>query len=160
MKYFRVSLFCLCVALLMTTRAEAQVWKNIIPMKSTRLDVEKLLGNAEKSYGVIYELPDGNLFVEYSSGPCRADRKGGWNVAENIVISFRFTPTVKQRIADLVIDRSKFKEVIDQHSNGFIHHLINDEDGVMYELQQGQVEYVEYYPPSKYDHLQCGNGPM
>jgi hypothetical protein len=62
---------------------------------------------------------------------------------------------VKQRVSELKIDRKKFKEVADRHSNGFVHYYINDKDGIMYEFQLWQVDYVEYYPPSKYDNLQC-----
>jgi len=136
----------------------AQEWRKLVPLKSTRADVEKLLGPAGGSYGLVYELEDGNLAIEYSTGPCRPDRRGGWNVDENIVVSLHFSPKVKQRVVDLKIDRRKFKEEIDQHSNGFVRYYINNKDGIMYEVQQGEVGYVEYYPPSKYNHLQCGNG--
>lgn len=40
-------------------------------LKSTRADVERLLGPAEQPYGVEYELKDGILSIEYSTGPCR-----------------------------------------------------------------------------------------
>jgi hypothetical protein len=26
----------------------------------------------------------------------------------------------------------------------------------MYEIQQGRVDSVEYYPPKRYEHLYCG----
>jgi hypothetical protein len=126
----------------------AQEWRKLVPLKSTRADVEKLVGPAGESYGLVYELADGNLAVEYSTGPCRPDR-GGWNVDENTLLSLHFSPKVKQRVVDFKIDRRKFKEEIDQHSNGFVRYYINNRDGIMYEVQQGEVGYVEYYPPSK-----------
>jgi hypothetical protein len=45
--------------------------------------------------------------------------------------------------------------VIDQHVIGITYY--NDEDGITYELQQGQVDYVEYGPQKKYDYLYCGD---
>ena len=57
-------------------RANAQEWRKIVPLKSTRSDVERLLGPNERSYGVVYELTEGVLFIEYSSGPCK--RKARW----------------------------------------------------------------------------------
>jgi hypothetical protein len=147
------------VMLGLCTSVTGQNWTAITPMKSTRPDVETILGPAQKSLEVIYELESGNVFIEYSSGPCRADRKGGWNIRAETVISFRFSPKVKQDVSDLRIDRNKFKKVADRHSGGYGYYLINDRDGIMYEVQQGEVGYVEYYPPSKYDRLQCGRSP-
>ncbi len=148
-----------CLIIASSASVAAQEWKKIVPIKSNRAEVEKVLGATTEPYMAFYELEDGKLFIEYSSGPCRADRNGGWNVAENIVVSLHFSPKVKQRVADLKIDRRKFKEEIDKHSNGFVRYYVNEKDGIMYEVQQGEVGYVEYYPPSRYKRLQCGNGP-
>jgi hypothetical protein len=81
-------------------RANAQEWDKIVPLKSTRADVERLLGPIDKSYGVDYELMDGVLSIEYSSGPCRKQRQGGWHVPEGVVISFSFSAKNKQRETD------------------------------------------------------------
>lgn len=127
-----------------------------MPLKSTRADVERLLGPNKESYGVVYELTDGVISIEYSSGPCRKERRGGWNVSEGLVISFRFSAKNKPRETDLKLDRKKFRKVIDTHTGG-ITYYINDRDGVMYEIQQRRVQGVEYFPPKKYDYLQCGD---
>lgn len=62
----------------------------------------------------------------------------------------------KQRETDLKLNRKKFRKVIDTHTHGIIYY-INDEDGITYEIQQGKVDGVEYYPPKRYDHLYCGD---
>ncbi len=134
----------------------AQEWRKIVPLKSTRTEVERLLGSNDKSYGIDYELTDGVLSIEYSSGPCRKERHGGWNVPEGVVISFSFSPRSKQRETDLKLDRKKFRRVIDTHTGG-ITYYINDKDGITYEIQQGQVDGIEYYPPKRYEHLYCGD---
>src|SRR5436309_10198376 len=110
-----VFLFC-SLTLVSHCVARGQEWRKIMPLSSTRTDVERILGHVERSYGVSYELEDGNLFIEYSSGPCRPDRRGGWNVGEDVVISVHFSSKVKQRVSELKIDRKKFKEVADRHS--------------------------------------------
>ncbi len=104
----------------------------------------------------IYQLNEGNLSIEYSSGPCRPDRRGGWNVAENLVVSLHFHPKVKQRWSDLKLDRNKFRKVVDTHVGGVIYY-INDNDGIVYEIQRGKVMSVEYGPGKKDDHLHCGD---
>lgn len=130
-------------------------WRKLVPLQSTRADVERLLGPNDKSYGVDYELTDGVPSIEYSSGPCRKERPGGWNVGEGVVISFSFSAKAKQRETDLKLNRKKFRRVIDTHTGG-ITYYINAVDGIMYEIQQGKVDSVEYYPPKRYKHLYCG----
>lgn len=156
MKTGRIIFLYSCLTLALAGVVDAQEWRQIVPLKSTRADVERLLGPGERSNGVVYELKDGNLSIEYSTGPCSTIKRGGWNVPEGVVISFRFSPKVKQRISDLKPDRKRFKKVKDQHV-GVIYYYINDKEGIMYEVQQGEVGYVEYYPPQAYDYLQCGN---
>jgi hypothetical protein len=141
--------------LLVIPKASAQEWRKIVPLKSTRTDVERLLGsNENKSYGVGYELPDGDLSIEYSSGPCSKARRGGWNVPEGVVISFNFVPKNKQRLTELKLNRKKFRRVIDTHTGG-VTYYVNDKEGIQYEIQQGRVYSVEYYPPKRYEHLSC-----
>lgn len=150
-----VCLFCLVI--MMVTRASAQEWRKIKPLTSTRGEVERLLGpNSKSSYGVDYDLKDGILSIEYSSGPCTKERKGGWNVPEGVVISLNFSPKKKQTESALKLNRRKFRRVIDTHTGRNVYY-INDKDGIMYEIQQGLVDSIEYFPPKRYDHLYCGD---
>jgi len=121
-----------------------------------RADVERLLGPTKEAYFADYTFSDGNLFIEYSSGPCRPERKGGWNVPENVVVSVSFSPTRKRRIADLTLNPKKFRKVIDRHVIGVIYY-INDDDGITYEVQEGKIQSVEYGPRKRDDHLYCGD---
>jgi hypothetical protein len=152
------SILFLCGLILITVPvARAQEWRRIVPLKSTRADVEALLGpNDKSSYAVDYELADGVLFIEYSSGPCRKDRRGGWNVPEGVVISFNFSPKNKQREIELKLNRKKFRRVISIHTPS-VTYYINDKEGMMYEIQQGQVHSIEYYPPKGFEYLYCGD---
>src|SRR5882672_2687108 len=86
-----------------------QDWRKIVPLKSTRADVERMLGSTKGAYFAIYQLKEGNIFIEYSSGPCRPERKGGWNVPEDVVIRVSFSPKHKKKIADLKLDLKKFR---------------------------------------------------
>ena len=136
----------------------AQDWRVISPLKSTRAEVETLLGPTQGAYSAVYQLKDGSLFIEYSSGPCTPERKGGWNVPENVVVSLSFSPRPRKRFAELKIDRKKFRKKIDQRVIGIIYY-VNDEDGITYEIQDGKVDSIEYALPRKYDYLYCGDPP-
>ena len=136
--------------------ANAQDWRKIAPLISTRSDVEALLGRAEGAFSAVYQLKDGSLFIEYSSGLCRPERRGGWNVPENVVVTVSFSPKHKKRIGSFRLDLKKFRKVIDQHVGGVIYY-INDDEGITYEVQSGKVDAIEYGPAKKYDHLFCGD---
>jgi hypothetical protein len=156
MKYSKKILLLCGLILIMSGTGRAQQWRKIVPLRSTRADVERLLGPKEKSYGVVYELKNGALFIEYSSGPCRKDRDGGWNVPDDVVVSYSFSATNKPRFSTLRLNRSQFRRVVDTHTIGIIYY-VNAKDGIMYEVQGGRVQSIEYYPPQRYDHLQCGD---
>lgn len=136
----------------------AQDWKKIVPLKTTRAEVETTFGRATGAFEVLYQLKAGRLSIEYSSGPCRPDRKGGWNVLENVVVSVYFSPKRPKRVSEIKLDPTKFRKVIDDHVLGAIYY-INDEEGITYAVQQGKVDYVEYGPPKKYDYLYCKDHP-
>lgn len=85
MKTVVVSLFLLLVILTKSHCANGQDWRQIVPLKSTRADVERLLGPTKELYFAVYQLKPGSLFIEYSSGPCSPERKGGWNVPRDVV---------------------------------------------------------------------------
>jgi hypothetical protein len=135
---------------------QAQDWRKIGPLKSTRADVEAMLGPAEGGYAAVYQLKEGSLSIEYSSGPCRPERKGGWNVPENVVVSVSFSPKHPRRISSFKLDPKKFRKEIGQHVGGVIYY-INDDEGITYEVQSGKVDAIEYDPPKRYSHLHCGD---
>jgi len=158
MKNLRILFMLPSLILAMHSCGNAQDWRKIVPLKSTRAEVETLLGPAEGAYSTVYQLKEGKLFIEYSSGPCRPDRKNGWNVAENTVVSLSFSPRHKKRLADLKLDLTKFRKEIDQQVIG-ITYYVDEENGITYEIQDGKVDSIEYDPPKKYDHLFCGDRP-
>lgn len=137
---------------------KAQDWRQIVPLKTTRTEVERLLGPSKEAYYADYQLPEGHLFIEYSSGPCRPNRKGGWNVPENIVVSMSLSPKHPETVHELKLNSKKFRKVTGQHLPS-VTYYINDEDGITYAIQQGKVDYVEYGPPKKYDNLYCKDQP-
>lgn len=129
-------------------------WRSIIPLKTNRSQVEHLLGSNNSGYLGIYRVEDGKLSIEYSSGSCGSDRKGGWNVPKDVVISIMFSPTTKPRLSDLNVNRKRLRKVVDRHVGGIIYY-IDDENGIVYEIQDGRVETIEYGPPKKYKDLAC-----
>ena len=135
-----------------SSRLKPQEWKQIVPTNTTRVNVEEILGPAGEGFEVLYELQDGKLSIEYSTGPCRSDRKGGWNVPANVVISLHFSPRRPQKASEL--DLTNFRKVVNDHLPS-VTYYVNNEAGITYAIQQGKVDYVEYGPSKKYDVLYC-----
>ena len=107
---------------------------------------------------VVYSLKNGNLSIEYSTGPCSTGRKGGWNVPKNVVISLFFAPRHPKKLSELHLDSKKFRRVVSDHLPS-VTYYINDKEGIVYSIQQGKVDYVEYGPAKKDDDLYCKDKP-
>ena len=137
----------------------AQEWRKIVPLNTSRTNVEAMLGPASENFEVVYPLKDGNLSIEYSTGPCKTGQKGGWNVPKDVVISLFFSPRHPKKLSELKLDLMKFRKVVGVHVPS-VTYYINDEDGITYAIQQGKVDFVEYGPPKKYDDLHCKDEPI
>jgi hypothetical protein len=156
MRIVLATLFLLFFILTYPLNVKGQDWQQIVPLKSTRVEVEHLLGSATGAYFGEYELKQGSLFIEYSSGPCKPERKGGWNVPRDVVIMVHFTPKHRTRIADLKLDPKKFRKVVDHHVIGALYY-VNDEEGITYAVQSGKIDFVEHHPAKRDEHLYCGD---
>jgi hypothetical protein len=140
-----------------------EAWRGIIPLHSTRMDVERLLGSPRESRGVAstYETENEKVLVFYSADPCR--KGNDWNVPRDTVISFTVSPRAKLLLADLKLDETKYKRVLGFHVQGIIYYF-NKEDGVRIETRvldgEGEdVNSITYEPAAKDKHLRCPGAP-
>jgi hypothetical protein len=156
MMTIKVNLACLFLILLIPTRSEAQGWRGIIPLHSTRADVERLIGPSKspEKYMEFYKLVGEYVFIEYSSGPCSKDRDGGWDVPLNTVVSLYVRQVIKPRLDDLNIDLSKYEKTEDYKFPGVFYYYYA-EDGLRLTVMEGKVDAVEYGPKAKEKHLLC-----
>jgi hypothetical protein len=67
-----------------------------------------------------------------------------------------FTPKHKTRIATLKLDPKKFRKIVDDHVIGVLYY-VNDEEGITYQVQSGIIDFVEYHPAKRDEHLYCGD---
>ena len=161
MKGSVLPLIALILILSSSAGLKAQGWRGITPLHSTRADVEKLLGPSPEpeKFSAVYDLGDRAISIEYSSGPCREEMRGGWNIAPDTVVSFSIG--LKEKSAQFPpsrIDKRKFKKVQDTHLPS-VHYYVNKEAGITYEVQEGMVQSVEYYAAAKDRYLLCPNQP-
>lgn len=154
-----VRLMCLCLgaAVFAAGQGRARGWRGIVPLHSTRADVERLLGPSRgpESYAASYHLAEESVFVEYSSGPCSARAGGrGWNVPPDTVIRIRVTPAEGPMLSDLQLDRKKYKQAEDSHVLGYVYYN-NLKEGIRISAYNGRVSSIEYGATAPDKHLHC-----
>ena len=131
----------------------AQQWRELVPLETSRGNVEKLLGAYQIS-DLGYRVADGNLLVIYSLGRCSGTGNAGWNVARDTVVSYTFYPKRKWKFRRLKLDWTKVQRIGSEDTPS-ISAFINKVDGVLYEVDGGYVRSVEYFPPERLNSLRC-----
>lgn len=147
----------MCLVLLMTVLPEGKGWRGIVPLHSTRVDVERLLGSPSETNGhsSVYKLKNENVIVHYSDEPCRADREGGWNVPRDTVVRITLAPKTVRHFSDLQLDE-KYKKTVSGDATSFVLY-VNEEEGIAYEVHEeaGQVVATYYEPAASDSRLRC-----
>jgi hypothetical protein len=135
---------------------QAKGWRGILPLKSTRKDVEKVIGQPLTPGGASYETPSERVFIHYSDGPCEKGWPYGWNVARDTVLIITLSPKNFLTLSDLTLDESKYDKQRDTHLSDRIHYN-NQREGVDIEVDEfgGKVINVSYLPTTRDRHLQC-----
>jgi hypothetical protein len=149
----------LYVALASATGAYAQGWKGIVPLHSTRADVERLLGPGAGACKCSYETEGESLRVEYAKGPCQG-YPSGWNVPADTVLAVRVSPHQKRPFSEFRLDESKYEKASD---DTFTTYFASRDEGIQYVVSYESVDSavgqvisrVNYVPSSKDSRLRC-----
>jgi len=134
--------------------SQAQGWRGIVPLHSTRADVEALIGPPMQPNGITYDLKNERVNVVYSDGSCEKS-KVEWNVPPGTVIGITIYPQTKLMISDLRTDLNKFEKFINPHDPDSVSYN-NKEEGIgIGTRSNGEVVVIEYFPAAKDSHLHC-----
>jgi hypothetical protein len=151
---------CIIFYLTVVAGVQAKEWRGIVPMHSTRADVERVLYKPppKKNYrdAVVYELENEDVLVRYSSDKCKED----WNVPPDTVIYIHVSPKQKLKFSDLKLDVSKYQKRPDpelpEHS-----YYGNEEEGFVVSVTgEGLVDTFIYSWTTKDIHLRCPEPAM
>lgn len=143
-----------------TTHQQTNCWHGIIPLRSTRADVEKLLGpptpDSKAPYAADYRTKNERVFILYSTGSCNVESSHGWNVPRGTVIEISVEPNVKPKFADLKLDEGKYEKRKDPEYLSITYYT-NEKEGISIEVNtdEGVVNAFSYSPMSKDFHLRC-----
>lgn len=125
-------------------------WHGIVPLRSTRADVLRLLGPPNSKYGR-YLIDGQEATIIYSDGPCSS----GWKVPKDTVrlISVTFTQSLK--LSDLKINFDNYVRARDPLVTSHVYYT-NREEGIRYEVFEGRNDkrvLQVYFEPTRKDEI-------
>lgn len=151
--------FCLYIFVALSTVQSRQPtgWQGLVPLHSTRADVERLLGPSPEECKCFYETPNEKISIEYSQGPCKGFLHG-WNVPAGTVLMITVRPNAEVLLSGLGLDLSKFDKSFGTDTRGLYY---TDKDaGIRYGFREnGILESVSYVPKRADYSLRCKNFP-
>jgi len=146
----------------------AREWRGLVPMRSTRSDVERVLGKPnDPRRGVTrsYDLHDGRsiYFSDYGEAyivfakmqAVMGQRHCIDSVAPDTVLLIQVSPTVEQSVDDYIRDRKRFRTFDPSEPRG-IGYLgyVDEEEGFVIQTFRGKVTELVYLP-AKGDQEPC-----
>jgi hypothetical protein len=148
----RKLLLTILLPLAIAPSLSARGWRGIIPLHSTRIDVESLLGKPLPDRDYLYQTEDHFVRVDYAKRPCEG-WPSGWNVTTNTVLSIIVRPTRDLKFSDLHLDESKFSKAFD---DTFTTYYADRREGIQYSVSSGGiVNTITYFPSSDDIDLRC-----
>ena len=146
-----------CLALIAASLSHGKEWQGIVPLHSTRADVDRLLGPSKepaKNHVSIHETEREVVLVEYSTGEPCCGGVNRWKVPRGTVLSVSVAPRAKVRFSELHLDESQYRVTDGGHVPNYTYYT-NEKEGVQVEVTQGLVMSISYYPGEKDDDLRC-----
>jgi hypothetical protein len=132
-------------------------WRGIVPLHSTRADVERIFGASTNECKCLYKAADMAIHVEYAVDRCKGVIPG-WNVPADTVLRFTLRPTVQQHFSELKLDTEKYTV---RRDDTFTTYYANRSEGIEYAVSSdGMVNSVSYIPSSGDDGLRCSGFPL
>ena len=151
------------VILLCAATVQSKGWRGIVPLHSTRSQVEQLLGpptEQSSPYSVVYKTPSETIEIDYANGrPCGIGEKySPWLVARNTVTSIYISPYTDSPLSQLSIDESRYKKFIVGHLSET--QYVNVREGEALTIGfDNSVRSITYFPATDDSHLKCPGLP-
>jgi len=167
MRVIKITLLC-CIYLQSAALVfpQSQGWHNIVPLHSTRKDVEKLLGPPPpppndgtriyilSPYGAIYFLEEGEVHIVYERKDDTAKSSCPGVIPEYTVLLVQVQPKKALQLSDLHLDEKKLKKFDpstppDIGFEGYV----DEEEGISVRAYKGKVQLINYFGAAKDRHL-------
>jgi hypothetical protein len=142
---------CIFFVLTIAPSLSARGWRGIIPLRSTRADVERVLGKPrDRDY--LYQTEIDFVRVDYAKGPCDGWPRG-WNVPSDTVLTLAVSSFANPVFSELHIDIATFSKTYDDASFTY---YANRAQGVEYIVSsEGLLSSTKYFPAAEGSILRC-----
>ena len=141
--------------------ALAKDWRGIVPLHSTRADVERLLGrpDTDRGFMIFYDVAFSRVSFQFPQSAC-GEPGAVWNVSANTVTDIWVTqkPPHELKLGDVKLGDG-FRTEKDPELD-YILNYINDADGISYEVDKSSSDIImltKYFPAGKDNHMRCPN---
>lgn len=135
---------------------ERASWQGIVPLHSTRADVEQLLGKSGSELKSLYKTKDATVLIDYAPRPCKGILPG-WSVPADTVLRLTVLPETPPRFSELSLNLEEF---ITRRDDTFTTYYISENSGVEYAVSsEGFISSTSYVPSNKDSHLRCAGFP-
>ena len=160
--YFRAASDCENIN---RTQAPAAVnrWQGIVPLRSTRAEVERQLGPPKSSLGEIYryDTSENRVYVSYTSDPCSVNGANPTGAATDVALKIEVSPKSTLLVRGLRLNPDKYKRIQDDHPENWVHYL-NSPEGITVHavLNNGceQVLAITYQATARDRESRCAAG--
>ena len=147
------------VMALASSNVVGKEWHGIVPLKSTKDDVLKILKEIGSSKDP-YEVEEGRVNILYARGPCEQGLPsdwGNWNVPAGTVINIFIYLKKEMRLSKSQLqEMKKFKWYTDDSGTTYYN---NEVEGIQYSVSEGEegglVTSITYGPTKSDEHLLC-----
>ena len=151
--------FSICLLLAVAEAAAAKPWRGIIPLRTTRSQVRKLLGKpiigGDGSID-LYELKEGRVHVMYVRHPCEEGLPadwGNWRVPHDTVVNISIQLHQEISVRNLRIRNiERYKWYTGDSGATYYHDRVR---GLEYQVQDGMVTAITYGPMARDRSLRC-----
>lgn len=134
-------------------------WHGLTPLKSTRTDVEKLLGPSKKNID-LYETEKEKVTILYSDGFCKENKRNIWNVSKDTVLAITVIPKENIPVSSFI---NKFKQHFDKEVDYKIKgvfYYYNADRSVLLETKESSngsedIALIVYRPTRADDRFRC-----
>ncbi len=134
-----------------------QGWKGLVPLHSTRSEVELLLGPSDDRCRCLYKTANETVHADYADGRCRGPIPG-WNVPEDTLLRLTIRSKTQKRFSDLNLDLSKYEF---RQDDTFTKYYSSRQEGIEYSvLPDGSINAISYVPSTKDLYLRCAGFPL
>lgn len=144
------------------TIAQPNAWRGLVPLHSTRVEVERVLGKPKWSHGstFIYESECERVDVLYSKGACELSGVTRWNVPADVVIKLEVAPRNKMLVKDLKFELKRYLRDQESHPENWVLYR-SAEDGIRVRAILGEKEetvmVITYEARSNDKVLRCAS---